>query len=202
MGKSLKSGAGRPRTTSGNVTIREMELKDLPKVFDLGERLFTAEKWPTLYRAWDEYEVVELYGSDGEFCLVAEIEDRLVGFALGTLMEKYRSAWRYGWLLWLGVSPRLKGKGVATRLLNRLTELFIENDARMMLVDTDADNGEALGFFRKRGFSNELQHIYLSRTLDDHPLYVRRKAEQRSAKGRGRRSKWLKSYYRHQKNAM
>ena len=33
--------------------IREMELDDLPAVFKLGERLFTAEKQPNLYRTWD-----------------------------------------------------------------------------------------------------------------------------------------------------
>ena len=34
------------------VEIREMELRDVPQVFELGEKLFTAEEWPTLYRSW------------------------------------------------------------------------------------------------------------------------------------------------------
>ena len=46
---------------SNPLIVREMELEDLPKVFALGERLFTAEKWPNLYRTWDEYEVIELF---------------------------------------------------------------------------------------------------------------------------------------------
>lgn len=158
------------------VDIREMELSDLVPVFELGHRLFTAEKWPTLYRAWDEYEIMDLYGSDRELCLVAEADDKIVGFALGTEMEKPRSAWKYGWLLWLGVHPKFKRRGLGTRLVNRLTDLFIEREVRMMLVDTDAENADAIAFFHRRGFGGALNHVYLSRNLDDHPLALERRA--------------------------
>jgi ribosomal protein S18 acetylase RimI-like enzyme len=165
MGRKAKEPAA-------GVVIRELELPDLAPVFALGQRLFTAEKWPTLYRSWDQYELVHLFGSNGEYCLVAEVAGRLVGFALGTLMVKYRSPWRYGWLLWLGVDPRWKRRGVGRRLVRRLTEIFIEENARMILVDTDEDNADAIQFFRREGFDNELRHVYLSLNLDTHPKYI------------------------------
>jgi len=86
-----------------SILIRTMRLQDLAKVFDLGEELFTAEKWPALYRTWDEFAPVEFFASDGEFCLVAildneeqvadeaEEDDHVVGFCLGTLLEKRHS---------------------------------------------------------------------------------------------------------------
>ncbi len=146
-----------------------MKLHDIPEIYALGLRLFTADELPTLYRSWDEHELVQLYASDEETCLVAECEDRIVGFALGRIMEKPRSAWRYGWLLWLGVDPKSQGHDVATRLIRQLTDLFVERDARIMLVDTDEHNHKALKFFRRRGFSQERKHIYLAQNLDDHP---------------------------------
>ena len=87
-------------------------------VFELGLKLFTAEKFPTLYRSWDEHELMQIFNTDEDTCLVAKSADRMVGFALGRVMEKPRSAWRYGWLEWLGVEPRYKRAGVATRLLS------------------------------------------------------------------------------------
>ena len=57
-----------------HVTIREMIVEDIPAVFLLGERLFTAADAPTLHRTWDEYEVIGLFQSDTEHCLVAEAE--------------------------------------------------------------------------------------------------------------------------------
>jgi ribosomal protein S18 acetylase RimI-like enzyme len=175
MSGKPKAARRRRKAPSPAIEIREMRLGDLPDVFALGQRLFTAEKLPTLYRSWDDDEVMQLLGSDEETCLVAVAGERLVGFALGSLMEKPRSAWRYGWLEWLGVDPAYKRRGVATRLLNQLTSLFIRLDARIMLVDTDEDNSDALAFFRRNGFGQELRHVYLSRNLDDHPEAIERK---------------------------
>jgi len=59
------------------VEIRDMEIDDLAPVFHLGERLFTSKKVPTLYRTWDEYEVTNIFQTESEFCLVAEVDRRL-----------------------------------------------------------------------------------------------------------------------------
>jgi ribosomal protein S18 acetylase RimI-like enzyme len=178
MSNSPRTSRKRNRPPNVAVEIRQMQLKDIPAVFELGQALFTAEQLPTLYRSWDEHELVALFDSDEETCLVAEAGDRVVGFALGRMMDKPRSAWRYGWLEWLGVEPRHKRGGVATRLLNQLTGLFIDRDARIMLVDTDAKNHGALAFFRKNGFGQEIRHVYLSQNLENHPKYLQKKAEE------------------------
>lgn len=163
------------------VDIRPMELRDLAGVFELGQQLFTAEKWPTLYRSWDDHELLALFHSDGETCLIAEAQGQIVGFALGRIMEKPRSAWRYGWLLWLGVSPAFHRGRVATRLLRRLTELFVARETRILLVDTDEANRHALAFFKRQGFGQAVRHVYLSRNLDDHPRNIERRFDAPSA---------------------
>jgi ribosomal protein S18 acetylase RimI-like enzyme len=164
------------------IELRQMQLNDLPEVFRLGQMLFTAEDLPTLYRSWDEHEILELFRSDEETCLVAEDDGKIVGFALGCMMEKPRSAWRYGWLEWLGVAPRYKRCGIARRLLNQLTQRFIDREARIMLVDTDEGNADALAFLRQTGFGQETRHVYLSRNLDEHPKSLGRRNGHRSHK--------------------
>ena len=144
------------------VTIRQMEIDDLATVFHLGERLFKARHVPNLYRTWDEYEVIELYNGDSEFCLVAEVEERIVGFVLGTTITKNHSAWKYGQLAWLGVDPAYHRDGIATKLFNEFLELMQKSGVRMLLVDTEADNLPALHFFRKLGFGNPEEHVYLT----------------------------------------
>jgi len=159
--------------TEKNVTIREMELEDLPSVYALGEAVFTADKWPSLYRTWDEYEPVGLFNSDGEFCFVADAEGAVAGFALGSLIDKRKSAWSYGYLTWLAVDPTMKRSGIATLLIEEITEAFIRAGARMMIVDTDAENDVAISFFRRHDFRNEDRHVYLSKNLTSHPDYQR-----------------------------
>ena len=148
------------------VSLREMDIDDLAAVFHLGERLFTAREAPNLYRTWDEYEVISLFQSDAEFCLVAEDEDQIVGFALGTTVTKSHSAWKYGYLVWLGIDPAYHGHGIASKLFHRFRDLMLAAGARILLVDTEADNLPALYFFRKMGFVNPQEHIYLSLNLD------------------------------------
>lgn len=159
------------------VEVREMELEDLPAVYALGESVFTADKWPSLYRTWDEYEPVGLFHSDGEFCMVAEYDGQLAGFALGSLIDKRNSAWSYGYLTWLAVDPGLKGKGIGSQLIEAITEAFILAGARMMIVDTDADNKPAIRLFRKHDFLHEDRHVYLSKNLTYHPDYQRLRAQ-------------------------
>jgi ribosomal protein S18 acetylase RimI-like enzyme len=184
MSSPAKSKA---RPAAHNVIIREMSLADLPAIFVLGERLFPADKWPALYRTWDEYELAVHFASDSETCLVAELDEKVVGFALGTLLEKKGSAWTYGYLLWLGVDPDLSRKGVAARLFERMTDLFIKLGARMIMVDTDADNEPALSFFRNQGFGQETPHVYLSRNLTYDPDYLKHRHPPRPAAARRRK---------------
>jgi ribosomal protein S18 acetylase RimI-like enzyme len=170
------SYASRKHPATVDLEIREMEVDDLATVFHLGEQLFTAAKWPNLYRSWDVYDLLSLFASDGEFCLVAELDGRIVGFALGCFLEKRRNAWRYGYLEWLGVDPSMKGNGIGRRLLSRLTDIFIDNGARIMLVDTEMENIDAIRFFKNQGFGNDVPHVYMSRNLTTHPGYLKKKA--------------------------
>lgn len=147
------------------VTIREMEIDDLAAVYHLGEKLFTARDVPNLYRTWDDHEIVQLFDSDGQFCLVAELQSRIIGFALGTTVEKPRTAWKYGLLVWLGVAPEFQKNGVGAMLFDEFLDLMIEDGVRMILVDTEADNLPALRFFQKIGFGRPEEHIYLSLNL-------------------------------------
>lgn len=172
--EDMSNGSDKSRSQNGSLAaleVRDMELEDLAGVFALGERVFLASESPNLYRTWDEYDLISYYSSDGEFCFVAELDGRLVGFVIGTIIEKRKSAWTYGYLVWLGVEPDLEGKGVARKLVAKLTETFIEEGARIMMVDTNADNDKALAFFKRAGFGQPEEHVYLTKNLTNLPEY-------------------------------
>lgn len=144
------------------VVIRTATIDDLAAIFHLGESLFTSRQFPNLYRTWDEYEVTGLFHSDREYCLVAEVEDEVAGFAMGTIIEKQRTAWNYGHLIWLGVGSRFHRMGIASRLFDAFQERMKDAGVRMLMVDTQADNTSALRFFQKKGFTNPTDHVYLT----------------------------------------
>lgn len=157
--------------TYSSVYVRELEIDDLAPVFHLGEDLFTSNSYPYLYRTWDQWEVIGLYNTDPEYCLVAEIQEQIAGFILGTVISK--ATWTYGYILWLGVSPDFQRRGVGDALVDKLIERMVEDGARFMLVDTDPANIPAVNFFNRKGFGNSREHIFLSMNLGKHEYYGR-----------------------------
>ncbi len=164
------------------VAIRQMEIDDLSEVYRLGESLFTSEEYPILYRTWDPYEVTGMFTSDPEFCLVAEADDRVVGFVLATTVEKEGTAWkRYGYLEWIGVADGFQHARLGLRLYRRLEERFREEGVRMIIADTVVENERAIGFFSRLGFTATGKHIWFTKTL-------RREGVRAEAAGGGARS--------------
>ncbi len=51
----------RPRRKRTKTNIREMIIDDISAVYHLGERLFTSEEYPILYRTWDQFEVTDYF---------------------------------------------------------------------------------------------------------------------------------------------
>lgn len=154
-----------PDVGEEKLRIRELMIDDFPEVFHIGEEIFTAEYSQSLYRTWDEYEITTLFNTDNELCLVAEADAKILGFALGTTVEKHNSPWKYGYLIWLGVREEAQKKQVGNRLFKEIKRRMKEQGARMIIMDTSADNEAALSFFQKMGFKHKQEHVFLSLNL-------------------------------------
>ena len=149
------------------IEIRTATIDDLAAIFHLGEKVFTSQEYSNLYRTWDEYEVTHLFNSESEYVLVAEVEGQVVGFAMGTIIEKARTAWNYGHLLWLGVDPDFARMNIGSLLFERFRELMETTQGiRMLMVDTQADNEPAIKFFERKGFENPTEHVYMTLYLN------------------------------------
>ena len=146
--------------------IRQMEIDDIGPVYHLGEKLFTSEEFPILYRTWDPYEVTDYFTSDPDYCLVAECEGKVIGFILATTIEKEGTAWKkYGYLSWIGVDEIFQRTDLGRRLYKKLEERFRENGVRMVIADTEADNEGAIDCFKAMSFSPSREHLWLTKTL-------------------------------------
>ncbi|NTW88638.1 MAG: GNAT family N-acetyltransferase [Desulfobulbaceae bacterium] len=154
-----------PTTSPENIRIREMTIDDFSAVFHIGEQVFTAESFQSLYRTWDEYEITTFFNSDSELCLVAEAGGQILGFALGTTVTKHNSPWKYGYLVWVGVRTDIQQGGVGSGLFKEIKHRMMEQGVRMMIIDTSADNEPAVRFFQKKGFGDVQEHVYMSLNL-------------------------------------
>lgn len=148
------------------VIIRHMEIDDLASVYHLGQRLFTSEDLPILYRTWDSFEVTGYFTSDPDFCFVAETGGNIVGFLLATTVEKEGTAWnKYGYLSWLGVDESYQRTKLGHRLYRKLEDKMQEYGVRMIIADTEGGNESAVAFFEDIGFSVRGEHLWFAKTL-------------------------------------
>ncbi|HLV30515.1 MAG TPA: N-acetyltransferase [Chitinispirillaceae bacterium] len=146
--------------------IRAATIDDLAAIFHLGEKVFTPQEVTNLYRTWDEYEVTGLFNSEPEHLLVALDDEKVVGFAMGTVIKKTHSAWSYGHLLWLGVDSFFARQGIGNMLFEQFRTNMKKEGVRILIVDTQADNEPAIRFFRKIGFEKPTSHVYMTLNLE------------------------------------
>ncbi|MBI2357824.1 MAG: GNAT family N-acetyltransferase [Deltaproteobacteria bacterium] len=152
------------------VKIREMRVDDISEVYRLGYRLFHSLEPTTLYRTWDAYEVTTNFNQDPRLSLVAEApSSRIVGFALGTTYEKESGSWKYGHLLWIGVSPKWQGDHVGAQLCHEMERRMHEDGVRMVFMDAARSNAGALKFFKRMGYGKPESEVWMSKIIQAQP---------------------------------
>ena len=92
-----------------------------------------------------------------------------LGFCLGTTISKKKSAWKYGYPIWLGVSPDYQGAGIGLALYQNFQERAVADGARMIFIDTQADS-PAVHFWRRQGFGHAQAHVFMSKTISGHAV--------------------------------
>ena len=153
----------RPRHT---VSVREMGVEYIPAVYRLGHRLFSTQEASTFYRTWDAYEVTNNFNQDPHLTLVAESpKGNIIGFALGTTYEKESGGWKYGYILWMGVSPRSQRSGLGAQLYRDMERRMHEEGVRMAFVDTARSNKGAIKFFKRMGYGKPEAEVWMSKLI-------------------------------------
>ena len=68
------------------------------------------------------------FNQDPRLTLVAQSRrGTIIGFALGTTYESELGGWKYGYILWMGVSPRWQGCGLGAQLYHEMERRMHEN---------------------------------------------------------------------------
>jgi len=121
------------------------------------------------YRRGDEDAVVSLWNECGltrpwndprkdiarkllvqpELFLVGTVDDGLVA----TVMAGYEG--HRGWVNYLAVAPRSRGRGFGRLLMERAEQLLRDLGCPKLNIQVRSSNAEALGFYRAMGYASE-----------------------------------------------
>ena len=151
------------------IEIRQMTLDDLSEVTHLGEKIFTPSYLPFTYRTWNVDELLSLFNDDSELCLVAEDvkSGKIVGFALGVILKRPQSSWKYGYFNWVSVQKIRQKSGVGKRLYNELEKRFKQKGARIAIVDVESNNPAGIRFVNRLGFKQAESYIWFSKNIEE-----------------------------------
>jgi ribosomal protein S18 acetylase RimI-like enzyme len=151
QGKTSMRRGGKPSEPTGDespVRVRAVRRADLPEVIALDATvtgLHKADYWQRVYRR---------YGVGGQglrHFLVAVAGPRVVGFMIGEVRDWEFGSPPCGWVFAIDVDPRMRQKGVGSRLLAAMRERFEHVGVRMLRTMLASDNQLILSFFRSQG---------------------------------------------------
>ncbi|GAA4018617.1 hypothetical protein GCM10022247_47790 [Allokutzneria multivorans] len=129
-----------------------MRLDHLAGVLALGNRVFDVTAMP--YTSWSLSSVAVHLDAQPLACWVAESDEEVVGFVLGSMSYDEREDW--GYLEWIAVDPAHQGQGLAGKLLDACCGALFAEGATRIVTDVEASNVASATLMQRNGFSDRV----------------------------------------------
>ncbi len=124
------------------IFIRKMKDSDIISIISLDKRIsgvYRPEMWES---------EIKHYLNNNSIGLVAEIQEQVIGFMIGTVHPWLFGIENGGWIEVLGVHPDHTAKGVGKKLGNELFEKFKAHNVKFVYTCVEWTSSDLLEFFR------------------------------------------------------
>ncbi len=144
------------------IIIRKAKIEELKTVQDLNHDLFDSDSTRDKYmdHNWPYVDGKEYFSKritdDNSICLVAEIDNEIVGYLAGAIMEV--ESWRpvkRTELENMFVKEEFRSSGIGAKLVNEFFNWSKTKGVQRSLVVAYATNEKAIKFYQKMGFDPE-----------------------------------------------
>jgi len=143
------------------VFIRELRTGDLPAIVDIEDRTTGVSRKDFWTKRMELSEAMRPHWTS----LVAEIDNRVVGFVFGRAGElEFGLPGTIAWVEIIGVHPAYRGHGVGARLMEEFASSAQDHGIETVFTLVNQSSAEMKRFFLKQGFA-EGQMIHFQKAL-------------------------------------
>jgi len=145
------------------ITIRPMKEMDIGQAADIHRRVVREGLVQST-----NYPIENLFKSfiskSPKTSIVAEKDDNVAGFVVGSIKEWSFGLERSGWIELVAVDPKFMGIGIGKKLGEALIKIFKDEGIREVYTSVEWDGGDMIAFFKSIGFDKS-SFINLERGL-------------------------------------
>lgn len=133
------------------IQIRSLEKGDLAAIVNMEERQTGIARPDYWEKRLEISEAIRPHWAS----LVAELDNRVVGFILGRAGEhEFGLPGTVAWVEMIGVDPAYRRRGVAEELIEKFTESAEDHGIKTIFTLIDPSRSDLQHFFSKRGFEH------------------------------------------------
>ena len=145
------------------IKVRPMKEGDITQAADIHRRVVREGLGPST-----NYPIENLFKSfikkSPKTCIVAEKDNKIAGFVIGSIKEWVFGVERSGWIELVEVDPKLMGMGIGKNLGEYLIKHFQDEDIKEVYTSVKWDSGDLIAFFKSIGLDKS-SFINLERGL-------------------------------------
>lgn len=134
-----------------DITIRPMKEKDINQAADIHRKIVREDP-----NFGINYKIEDLFASfikkSPKTCIVAEKNNKVVGFIVGCIKEWGFGLERSGWTEMIEVDPNFMGRGIGKTLGEALIQIFRNEGISEVYTSVRWDSGDLISFFKSIGF--------------------------------------------------
>jgi ribosomal-protein-alanine N-acetyltransferase len=147
------------------IKIETASLKQLDRFFEIEEQCFDQE-------AFTKRQIAYLLTDYNTIALVAKADSDIAGFVIA--QEEIENNILYGHIITINVAPTYRRKGIATKLLKEIEDIFKQKGITECHLEVREDNKAALKLYQNSGYQKigrlekyygKTHGLYLKKTL-------------------------------------
>lgn len=137
--------------------LAEIEISDFRNLIEIFKGVFDNDE-----HLPDDEHLIRLLSNPDFMVFVVKLDDKVVGGLTLYVLQRYYSVKPIAYIYDVGIAPDFQGKGLGKALMEEVCRFCEKNNFEDAYVEAESDDIDAVNFYRKTKFTNEMNAIHFT----------------------------------------